>query len=396
MKETALDSMGSSCDERSCESVGKLPLPAASDALLVGHRNALRTEGGGVQACTREYMTALEAAGYRLRPVSFEFRSSLRARVLRRLLPTTSNVPAPAGLLRTIRSTLHQGDVAVIFFALNLFAEVSRELRREFPKVRQVLLSYGVESLDSMLAEELARRTNSAGHFRAAAEWKLGRQLLEEAAQRRWMDAVLTLSPLEVEVEKWLGASRVLWVPRLVLEPPLTSKAVAGRVGCVSTLDHPPNLDGLLRLFDALERRALNGLRFRLVGQPESGGRALAARYAFIDYLGPLSDGELRDEASTWCCFVHPLFVYAKGCSTKLATALGWGLPIATTRSGARGYASVEGALPLANSPDELAELVVARSATDAFETGASQTAAAGAAAPSIAAVGAMVREFLL
>ena len=370
-------------------------MPDSNSALLVGHRNALRTEGGGVQVCAREYVTALEEAGFRLRPVPFEFRSSLATRVLRRLFPMASNASAPAGLFEAIESGLQDYDVGTIFFAFNLFSEVSRELRGRYPKVRQVLLSYGVESLDSLLAEQLARRRGSATRSRAAAEWRLGKQLLEEAEQRRWIDAVLTLSPLEVEVEKWLGASRVLWVPRLILEPQLQPKPVDGRAGCVSTLNHPPNLDGLQRLFDALSGLARNGLRFRLVGQPEREGVALAARYAFVDYLGPLSDAELRDEAATWCCFVHPLFVYAKGCSTKLATGLGWGLPIATTEFGARGYVWISGVLPLAKTPEELAQLVVERSRADSFDQFAQQTIAVRAAAPSAAAVGELVKDFL-
>jgi len=304
-------------------------------------------------------------------------------------------VPAPARLIEAIESGLRHDDARTVFFAFNLFSEVSREMRRLFPKVRQVLLSYGVESLDSMLAEQLARRCGRTRRFRAAAEWKLGRQLLEEAEQRRWIDAVLTLSPLEVEVEKWLGTSRVFRVPRIILEPPLQPKPVDGRVGCVSTLNHPPNLDGLLRLFDALERVSPDALNFRLVGQPEKDGIALAARYPFVDYLGPLSDGELRREAATWCCFVHPLFVYAKGCSTKLATGIGWGLPIATTDPGARGYDWLREMLPLPSSPEGLAQLVVERSRAESFERLAGQTSAVRAAAPSLAAVGAAVREFL-
>jgi hypothetical protein len=45
----------------------------------------------------------------------------------------------------------------------------------------------------------------------------LGEHLLKQAEQRRWIDAVLTLSPFEVEVEKWLGSPRVLWVPRTIV-----------------------------------------------------------------------------------------------------------------------------------------------------------------------------------
>lgn len=372
-----------------------MPIPGRNSALLVGHRNALRTEGGGVQVCSREYQVALEAAGYQLRPVYIDSKPALGTRVLRRLFPRTSIAPAPPGLGEAIQSGLREGDVRTVFFASNLFSKLSRDVRRRFPSVRQVLLSYGVESLDTMLAEHLARRPRVGGKVRPLAEWGLGRQLLEEAEQRRWIDAVLTLAPLEVEVEKWLGASKVLWVPRLILEPPLLSNPVNRRVGCVSTLNHPPNLDGLLRLFDVIESDVPDGFRFRLVGQPEREGIALAARYTFVEYLGSLGDQELRDEAATWCCFAHPLFVYAKGCSTKLAIAMGWGLPIATTESGARGYDWVQGILPLAASPEALAVLVAERSEASSFERLARQTSAAKVAAPSVRAVGAMLREFL-
>jgi hypothetical protein len=122
----------------------------------------------------------------------------------------------------------------------------------------------------------------------------------------------------------------------------------------------------------------------------------MAARHRFVEYLGRLDDAQLRAEAATWCCFVHPLFVQAKGCSTKLGVALGWGLPIATTRLGARGYAWDEEAHPLHESPAELARAALAGGSLARFAEGCAATARIAQGAPSLAAVGAQVRDFLL
>jgi hypothetical protein len=223
----------------------------------------------------------------------------------------------------------------------------------------------------------------------------LGRELLDEVEQRRWIDAVLTLSPLDVEVEKWLGSRKVLWVPRTIMEPRLETHPVDQRVGCVSTLDHPPNSSGLQQFFDALEGKVSRNFRFRLVGGPASKGAALAQRYGFVEYLGPISDQQLRAEAATWCCFIHPLFFYSKGCSTKLAMGLGWGLPVATTKFGARGYVWDDNLVPLAESPAGLTQLVLDRCSAARFAQYQRKTEQIVAITPKLLTVGANIRNFL-
>ena len=74
-------------------------------------------------------------------------------------------------------------------------------------------------------------------------------------------------------------------------------------------------------------------------------------------YLGPLSNELLEAEARTWSCFLHPIFCYARGASTKLATALSWEIPIVTTPTGRRGYTWRAGQLPTACDPLEFARL---------------------------------------
>jgi hypothetical protein len=246
-----------------------------------------------------------------------------------------------------------------VFHAMNTFPAILRDIDRRFPDVRQILLSHGAEAIDFCIEQGLRREARTENRSRATAERMLGRALLDQLEQRRHLDAVVTLAPLDAEIERWLGARNVLSIPRTISCDRLVLRPVDGRVGCVATLDHPPNFSGLTRLLDALDGKTPTSFRLRLVGGPASCGATLARRHGFVDHLGPLNDDALRAEAATWCCFVNPIFVYSKGCSTKLAVALGWGLPIATTRYGARGYLWDEGAIPLADDPTELADLVL-------------------------------------
>ena len=112
-------------------------------------------------------------------------------------------------------------------------------------------------------------------------------------------------------------------------------------------------------LLDELNNMPDNNIELRMVGSPVEEGKYLSDHYDFIEYLGELTDAELRDEARTWSSFVHPVFCYAMGCSTKLAVALGWEIPILTTTMGTRGYVWKEGNMPIADKPELLARLAI-------------------------------------
>jgi hypothetical protein len=364
-------------------------------ALLVSYHKYLLRDGGGVQLCNREYMESLNRAGYELHTVSFDFPRDILSRFRRRLSPEIWYTRAPAELFELVSRALATTKAQTIFFGHTMFADLSRQLRHEFPSVQQVLLSHGAEGLDFCIEENLRRGNSTERHFRPIAERMIGRSILDQMKQRRSIDAVLTLSPFEVELEKWLGAPKALWVPRTIMESPLAMSPIDQRVGCVSTLNHAPNFDGLIRVFEALEQKCSPEFRFRLVGSPSDIGDQLAKRFSFLDYLGFLSESQLRAEAATWCCFVNPIFEYAKGCSTKLAVALGWGLPIATTEYGARGYCWDGSQLPLARSPTELAEFVLERAELTSIEKYRQQSAKIRAQTPDIQAIGGQIRGFM-
>src|SRR5262249_12080903 len=113
---------------------------------------------------------------------------------------------------------------------------------------------------------------------------------------------------------------------------------------------HAPNLEGLV---EVLERLASTDRRcvIRIVSASATTGRWLAETFQEVEYLGPLSDADLRNEAATWNAFIHPIFCYPRGCSTKLATAISWHVPIITTSMGQRGYELGGGRFVLADDP---------------------------------------------
>jgi hypothetical protein len=360
-------------------------------ALFVAPYGAVQASGGGVQVAVREYRKVLDCAGFDIEIIPFNARAALRSRVINRLVPRVMLVSEPQGLAATIDGRLRQTNAKFVFFCPNLFPLLSRGLRSAFPGVRQILLSVGVESIDFCVHQQI--RENVGG---AKAAFMLGRQLLEESEQRRLIDGVITLAPLEVEVERWLGAPRAFWAKRTVSREPLAAVPVDGRVGCVSTLNHPPNYDGIVRLLEKLEARVSPHFSFRLVGGPAADGEKIAQRFPFVAFRGGLDDAQLRDEASTWCCFAHPLFVYAKGCSTKLAVALGWELPIVTTECGVRGYEWNRDLAPLASTADEMADQVIEASRITNHAAGVARTRRILSQTPTIEQIAQEAREFLL
>jgi hypothetical protein len=207
----------------------------------------------------------------------------------------------------------------------------------------------------------------------------LGEQLLVEAASRPAFDHVFTLAPFEAEIERWLGARQVTWLPQRVSAAPLPWAPVPGRAGFVGTLDHPPTVEALRLFLPELARRQDPPVRLRLVGGPAARGAEWAARFPCVDYLGPLDDAALEAEAATWTSYPQPLFCHARGASTKLATALGWRVPVVTTPAGARGYRWRAGGPVLAATAAEIADHV-ARLAHDDAARAAARAALAAAA----------------
>jgi len=328
-------------------------------ATLVTTVNSLQGTGGGVQLCTADYLWLLEHAGFELHTVAFEPDRRLLTRVLRKLEGRPFLRMLPRSLTGATVEAVEKSRASFVFFNLLDFPMLARALRQRFNGgLKLVHLSHGLDSTDICIEDQVHRQLAGAHEYDGSAARRLGAKLICEADYRRYLDACLCLSPLDAELERWLGAAQTMWFNRPIREARLSAKPVDLRVGCVSTLDHPPNYHGLVKLFEKLARRDPGSLAVRLVGGPAERGMYLERQFSFVEYLGKLSDTGLRREAETWSCFVHPVFHYARGCNTKLAVALGWGLPIATTTAGARGYVWDDRILPRAATPEQLVSLV--------------------------------------
>ncbi|MCP4309294.1 MAG: glycosyltransferase [bacterium] len=282
-----------------------------------------------------------------------------------------------------------------VFLNQVALAPIASRLKRRLPSAsRIVLLSHGLESTDLLHTIRLRSRLPLSGRVRPTSSVALGGAILAENKSRSDVDLVLSLSPFDQELERWIGARRVAWIPRSIISNPLRWVPNGDRLGFVGTLDHAPNLEGLVLALDAL-RSEPNNARLRVVGGPDHVGRWLADRYACVDYLGTLDDTALEDEAATWNAFIHPVFCQARGCSTKLATALGWQIPIVTTTVGHRGYEWHSGSLVVADDPKGFAERCISMLGGDEARIAQRGVVEVARSSPSIEQNAARLRDVL-
>jgi glycosyltransferase involved in cell wall biosynthesis len=353
-------------------------------ALFVTHAAALASRPGGLQFCTREYIETLRAAGLDVTLEIIDHDSRLITRARQRLFPAPYPDQWRRSAIDRIAAAADRIGARVVCLNLVNLAPLAASLRPKLrPDTAIVLLSHGLESVDML---------HTIQSPSPRLERKLGRQLVEERAQRKAIDHVFCLAPFEAEIERWLGARAVTALPRTIpARPPLAWTPDPARLGFVGTLDHPPTGDGLERFLTAFESIAPPDLRVRIVGGPDAAGRRLAGRFRAAEYLGPLAEADLEREAATWSAFVHPLFCWARGCSTKLAVALAWRVPIVTTPAGARGYTWQDGVLPMAETPETFARLAADLAQPVAARHARDQVAAVAGSSPTIADVGGVI-----
>jgi len=339
---------------------------------------------GGVQSATREYRQVIAAAGFDASVVPFEGDRRWSTRVGRRLVSSAYWRPAEPDLSGRIVTAAARTNAGAAFLNQCALAVLAPELRSRLPRdCRLVLLSHGLESTDLLHTISARRVLPLSAQVRPTAGTVLSHALQVEQATRPHLDAVCTLSAEDAVLETWMGTAHVDWLPRLIEPRPLPWAPVENRVGFVGTLDHAPNLEGLVAVLRQLP--AESPIRVRVAGGPSSTGAWLAASYPAVEYLGALSDDALVREAASWCAFLHPLFYLSRGCSTKLATGLGWQLPIVTTAVGRRGYTWREGGVVEAGTPEAFVEAVDRLRDRDEADRARERVMAAAASAPSLA-----------
>ena len=327
-------------------------------ALFLSHEHALTPGGGGQQQCTREYYELLRAAGFELTDVTFATDRALRTRLRRKLRPAPYANLIPEEFFSRVAAVVREEKPEFVFCNLYNFVPFGPRLRKELPpETKLVLLSHGLASVDVVHAGRIVRHGVGATHLPRVSDNWMGHMMRVESEGLPAFDHVFCLAAFEVEICRWLGARSVSWLSRtLRTDGCLAWKPRGDRIGIVGTLDHPPNLEGVELFCAALKAAGPGKLRLRVVTHSRAVASDMVERYPFVDYLGPMvAPSAVEAEVATWSAFVHPIFCYAMGCSTKVATGLNWGLPLLTTVAGLRGYAWKQGDLPLLNSPADLA-----------------------------------------
>lgn len=358
-------------------------------ALFISHHSSLSNAHGGVQRCTKEYLEAIEAAGWNLDILSYSTDYKWQTRILRKLKPSNFYHRIPISFISSLVNQVKSSKVDWIFLNQVNSLPIVPPLKQAVPNIKIVLLSHGAQFVDEFLE---AKQTNSLSLLDRS---RLAETILDEMTLRQSLDHVFTLSEQETVFEQWLGTKSVSWLPRVISPNPLNWRPTLGRVGFVGTLDHPPNYEGLISILNFLQKQNDFDGRIRIVSSSESIGNSLKKQFSFVEYLGRLSNSDLRNEAETWCWFIHPLFCWSRGCSTKLADALEWQIPVLTTESGCRGYTWQNGSVIQENTVENFCSNLLKIMSTDILKDAKVNVTLASSTSPSLQDVASMINREL-
>jgi hypothetical protein len=293
---------------------------------------------GGVQICSQEFLGVVRAAAEATSECHIPRSRRFIDKVRRRLHLGSYLGYCPSQVEASLERTIEIHRPTHIFINKSELMRVAPICRRLAPGIPVVLMSHGNQSGDDLYDVAAPGGRRAGPLSRIPWQWQLGCDLVNESRFRhKFIDMVCVMSEEEETLERWLGAKRTFVIPRVVVPAILHWKPVMNRAGYVGSLGHPPNQVALTSVCEALARRGKR-IELRLAGGPSATGESFATRYDFVTYLGPLSETDLKAEASTWSLFLNPIFWLSRGASMKLSKSLGWGIPTLTTRNGRRGY----------------------------------------------------------
>jgi hypothetical protein len=362
-------------------------------AQFISHRDHL-TGRGGVQTCTNEYLNTLSDAGIEVDVVAVSHDTSLPTRVLRQFNSSPYLRSLQHEDLGRICASLGRKRQDIVFFNQVALAGAANLIAKREPyRTTKIALSHGCEITDMLHAARLKSTLPISARLRPSPAIALGRTLADECAARRAIDAVVALSPFDADAERWLGMSHVTWVPRTLTSNPVDWTPKDGLFGYLGTLDHAPNLEGLMRILDAAGPQA--SFRLQVVGGTPRIGEWLSQRYSAVEYLGQLGDADVRRVAANWLGFVHPIFCQARGCSTKLATSLDWGIPVVTTELGRRGYVWSSGECLQADSPQAFVQAMLSLNDVNRAQQARTNVIAAARSGPTRQDIASALRAFV-
>lgn len=306
-------------------------------ALFVTNRQHIGSAAGGVQTCSREYLAVLSQAGFTTEILEVDVDSSPSARVGRMLVTSPYRGCIASKDLRRLKSAAAETDF-IFLNQVNLAGGLPSLPRGAEVRKKTVLLSHGAEVTDLVHVVRARNTLPITARLRPWPMMALQTVFIDEMNSRSGIGAAVCLSAFDAEFERWLGVPKATWLPRMVTPNPLDWRPKLNRFGFIGTLDHAPNLEGLVSVLRAAQNKSPQDFDIRIVGGPPRIGRWLSAEFEMVTYLGSLSEIQLSEEAASWSAFLNPIFCKARGCSTKLATGMAWEIPIVTTTVGRRGY----------------------------------------------------------
>jgi len=311
---------------------------------------------GGVQLCSQEFLKAFHSIGavtiFDVHPTAHPW-----DRIRRKLLgaPYLSHNPMrESEVLESIKD--FKPDIICINHCLLL--RYARHLYFQNPTSKIIILSHGNQSGDDLF--ECAHPSGRYFNTPRVAARILGRSLIIESNTRHYhVDGVVVMSEEEEVFERWMGSPATFVFPRIVQPLATKRKPIINRVGFVGTLNHTPNSEALQRLLPILASNGFDG-ELRIVGGPVNDGQKIASQYAFVSYLGALDNQALDAEANSWSIALNPVFWLSRGASMKLKFLLNRGIPVITTKSGARGYKLPNGAcIHTSDSAADFAQVLI-------------------------------------
>ena len=330
-------------------------------AIFLTNKSSLYSKiTGGVQLCTQEFVEILEGVEkIELQHYYVSFTRNLWQRIQIKIGFENYSMYDVERDKKSFIKFLRVNKIEIVFINMASLVRYAKPIKEVFGnEIRIILMSHGNHSGDFL---HLISKPITKVSFlkKVSNKIRLGLLISTESEFRvKYVDAVVALSETEAQIENWFGAKQTLFLPRKLHSDFLKYNPIIGRVGFVGRLDHPPNLQGMEILLNEFNINQEKSVEIRLVGAPEKIGKKLAKKYSQINYLGELTNDNLEIEVATWAILLNPVWWYSTGASTKLAKAISWGVPIATTTAGMRGYEWQKGNLLVANTPEEMLYII--------------------------------------
>jgi hypothetical protein len=315
------------------------------------------SKNGGVKICTDEFISLLKTKfEVNVFEVNYNLSFAYRARV--KMGINVYNDYKVSDYEEPLRNILKSKNIKYVFLNLSntiTFSPILKKIGGSNLKI--ILCSHGNETGD--LLHDIVRSKERFNRFSLfTSSYLIGELLKKEAYYRiNFIDLVLTISDIEENIEKWIGAKNTFTVPRVIICEKIDLQPILNRVGFFGDLSHAPNYIGVEMICNEIEKKKIN-IDFRLIGGPNSIGDKLSKKYPFVKYLGYLSEEDLKSEVASWAYFLNLVFYYSRGVSTKLAKALSLGLPVISTLPGIRGYKWEEGNINISGNAKEMSDMI--------------------------------------